>query len=345
MGLEVMPRLGIGIDRTHIVELLELPMEERLRQGIENGAGEMRYLTDRRADVRDDPRNLLPSARSSSASASSTNPLALLHRFLDRERAWISRYAWGDDYHDVLRRGLERLVDAPAQSVPAPFESQDLRGYRAAAGALLRAARRPRLDRQEHLSDQSADGLVVLPGRTAGLARARAGRAAARPLRHLHALHRRLPHRRHCRRAGYDARLAPLHLLLHHRAARRRFRRSSAPASATTSSAATSARTCARGTAAPRVTDDAGLSPRHFAPPLEKLARDLRGRVSRHVPRHARHPRPIPGIPAQRGGRHGQRRRSKFRAALERLAASRPSVAVTPAGAAASWASGQLRYG
>jgi transcriptional regulator with XRE-family HTH domain len=36
MGLEVMPRLGIGVDRTHIVELIALPMEERLRQGIES---------------------------------------------------------------------------------------------------------------------------------------------------------------------------------------------------------------------------------------------------------------------------------------------------------------------
>ena len=36
MGLEVMPRLGIGVDRTHIRELIEMSMAERLHQGIES---------------------------------------------------------------------------------------------------------------------------------------------------------------------------------------------------------------------------------------------------------------------------------------------------------------------
>jgi epoxyqueuosine reductase len=40
--------------------------------------------------------------------------------FRDSELGWISRYAWGADYHDTLRRGLERL--ALALSASAPFE-------------------------------------------------------------------------------------------------------------------------------------------------------------------------------------------------------------------------------
>src|ERR1051326_2287636 len=73
-------------------------------------AGEMRYLTDCRADVRDDPRNLLPSARSIICVGKLYNtPWPYSTQFDPGERAWISRYAWGDDYHDEMRRRLERL--------------------------------------------------------------------------------------------------------------------------------------------------------------------------------------------------------------------------------------------
>jgi epoxyqueuosine reductase len=73
-------------------------------------AGEMRYLTDHRAEVRDDPRNLLPSAKSIICVGKLyETPFPHTTEFHDPERGWISRYAWGDDYHDVLRRGLRQL--------------------------------------------------------------------------------------------------------------------------------------------------------------------------------------------------------------------------------------------
>jgi len=84
----------------------------RYREWVEAGnAGEMRYLTDRRAAVREDPRNLLPSARSVICVGKLyQTPWPHSAQFRDEERAWISRYAWGDDYHDVMRRGLEQLA-------------------------------------------------------------------------------------------------------------------------------------------------------------------------------------------------------------------------------------------
>jgi epoxyqueuosine reductase len=86
-------------------------------------AGEMRYLTDRRGDMRADPRSLLPSARSIVCVGKLYNgPEPCSTRFSAPERAWISRYAWGGDYHDVLRRGLERLAARLEATAGEPFE-------------------------------------------------------------------------------------------------------------------------------------------------------------------------------------------------------------------------------
>jgi transcriptional regulator with XRE-family HTH domain len=48
MGLEVMPRLGIGIDRTQFQRLLSLPAGKRLEIGIEDD----RTMIDFRANLR-----------------------------------------------------------------------------------------------------------------------------------------------------------------------------------------------------------------------------------------------------------------------------------------------------
>lgn len=86
-------------------------------------AGEMRYLTDRRGDMRADPRTLLPSARSVICVGKLYNgPEPYSTDFSEPERAWISRYAWGEDYHDVLRCGLERMVALMRQRAGQPFE-------------------------------------------------------------------------------------------------------------------------------------------------------------------------------------------------------------------------------
>jgi epoxyqueuosine reductase len=90
-----------------------LPVDAaRYRDWVAAGyAGEMCYLTDRRAAVREDPRNLLASARSIVCVGKLyQTPWPYSTQFDDAARGWISRYAWGDDYHDVLRRGLERLA-------------------------------------------------------------------------------------------------------------------------------------------------------------------------------------------------------------------------------------------
>ena len=91
---------------------------ERYQAWVERGmAGEMRYLTDHRAGLRGDPRNLLPSARSVICVGKLYNTCP------EVKDPPISRYAWGSrDYHDVLREGLERMLDR--LTALEPFESK-----------------------------------------------------------------------------------------------------------------------------------------------------------------------------------------------------------------------------
>jgi epoxyqueuosine reductase len=86
-------------------------------------AGEMHYLTDHRGTLRADPRRLLPTARSVLCVGKLYNaPYPYSTRIDEDSRAWISRYSWGDDYHDVLRLGLTNVVDRLNQKLQQPFE-------------------------------------------------------------------------------------------------------------------------------------------------------------------------------------------------------------------------------
>ncbi len=102
------------------------PERDWYHQWIAAGhAGAMGYLTDRRATVRDDPRHLLPSARSVICVGKLYNtPLPYSTEWSLADRGWISRYAWGDDYHVVLRRGLERLEALLRERAGEAFEAR-----------------------------------------------------------------------------------------------------------------------------------------------------------------------------------------------------------------------------
>lgn len=104
-----------------LAELSHLP--DWLSRGY---AGEMNYLADRR---RADPRLVLNGLRSlivvalnyNSDKPYSTESAAAS---IDSQRGWISRYAWGDDYHELLRGRLETLMAAMQIEFQEPFESR-----------------------------------------------------------------------------------------------------------------------------------------------------------------------------------------------------------------------------
>ena len=89
------------------------PDRGRYLEWVSRGmAGAMRYLTDHRAEARMDPRRLLPRARSVIVVGKLYNTAQPYSTEIDDPgRGWISRYAWGRDYHAVMREGLERLAE------------------------------------------------------------------------------------------------------------------------------------------------------------------------------------------------------------------------------------------
>src|SRR6202521_3557248 len=101
----------LGFDACGIAPAGDLPELRCFPDWIARGyAGSMAYL-ERSADRRADVRRVLPSARSVIVTATVYNtdrPYSTERA--DPSRAEIARYAWGDDYHDVIGARIQALV-------------------------------------------------------------------------------------------------------------------------------------------------------------------------------------------------------------------------------------------
>ncbi|HEX4277069.1 MAG TPA: tRNA epoxyqueuosine(34) reductase QueG [Bryobacteraceae bacterium] len=100
-----------GFELAGVATAAPPPHFRRFQDWVNRGlAGEIRYLTDHRAAIRNDPAQLLPGVRSIICVGLIYNgPEPYSTAFAEPDRAWISRYAWGKDYHDVIRVKLESL--------------------------------------------------------------------------------------------------------------------------------------------------------------------------------------------------------------------------------------------
>src|SRR5438552_1474662 len=101
----------LGLDLCGIAPAADHPELRFLSDWLNRGyAGEMTYLH-RSAERRADVRCVLPSARTVIVTGTIYNtgrPYST--ECGDPDRAQIARYAWGDDYHDVVQTRLERLL-------------------------------------------------------------------------------------------------------------------------------------------------------------------------------------------------------------------------------------------
>ncbi|MXZ00103.1 tRNA epoxyqueuosine(34) reductase QueG [Candidatus Poribacteria bacterium] len=115
----------LGFELVGIIPAAQSETIARYQQWIENGyAGKMGYL-EKHLPLKRDVRQLL-------AEAKSVISLAMNYYTLDPPkplaenpaRGQISRYAWGDDYHDIIRQRLSELVDFIKQTAETELQTR-----------------------------------------------------------------------------------------------------------------------------------------------------------------------------------------------------------------------------
>jgi len=116
---------AVGFDACGVAPAADHPELRFYREWLERGyAGEMAYLQ-RTADRRADVRQVIPSAQTVIVTATVYNtdrPYSI--ECADGDRAQVARYAWGDDYHDVVGARLESLLGWMRGQSDVPFEAR-----------------------------------------------------------------------------------------------------------------------------------------------------------------------------------------------------------------------------
>ena len=120
---------ALGFDACGIAPAEKFPELDHFSDWVERGyAGEMKYLQDPR---RADPRSPIPGVRSLIVCALNYNSGLPYSTEASSEkdaesdpRGWISRYAWGDDYHEVIWSKLNALAGEMRGHFSQPFEAR-----------------------------------------------------------------------------------------------------------------------------------------------------------------------------------------------------------------------------
>src|SRR5258708_26240560 len=118
-----------GFDLCGIAPVAEFPELAHIDEWLERGhAGEMRYLHDERrrspALAMQDARSVIVCALNYNTVFPSSTDATAPTTAKRGPTGWISRYAWGDDYHNVLGEKLEVLIRHLRLEFPEPFEAR-----------------------------------------------------------------------------------------------------------------------------------------------------------------------------------------------------------------------------
>jgi epoxyqueuosine reductase len=115
-------RLGFELAGISAVRLP--PHEESFAAWLRKGfAGDMAYMG-RTEALRRDPHKLIPWAVSVVSAGMNYFTPHLRPQMSAEPKGWISRYAWGDDYHDILQRRLESLLQKIRELHDGPVQGK-----------------------------------------------------------------------------------------------------------------------------------------------------------------------------------------------------------------------------
>ena len=115
---------SLGFDLCGIASADTFPELSFLHEWLAKGyAGEMAWIA-RTAEKRSDVRNVVPDARSVIVTGTLYNTDRPYSDQLSPDVARISRYAWGDDYHDVLKTRLDALLAWMREQSGEPFDAR-----------------------------------------------------------------------------------------------------------------------------------------------------------------------------------------------------------------------------
>ncbi|MBS1867920.1 MAG: tRNA epoxyqueuosine(34) reductase QueG, partial [Acidobacteria bacterium] len=119
----------LGFELCGVAAAAEFPELEKMQDWLARGyAGEMKYLYDpRRTDLRatmSGVKSVIVCAINYNSPRPYSTEVALSASSDDMAHGWISRYAWGSDYHEVLWSKLNGLVGMMRERFSEPFEAR-----------------------------------------------------------------------------------------------------------------------------------------------------------------------------------------------------------------------------
>ncbi len=117
--------LEVGFDLVGISPVDSFSENQYYKEWLARGfAGEMKYM-ERAPEKRANVKNILPEAKSVISCGMNYNtdyPYSIDQP--DKKKGWISRYAWGDDYHEVMNERLFLIDEHIGEIVPKGIKSR-----------------------------------------------------------------------------------------------------------------------------------------------------------------------------------------------------------------------------